>query len=66
VTIRDLRAHDVKVRIMGDVAVVHARTTFTNADGSAGAGRYTDTYARRNGRWFAVAAHVTRLSSPAK
>jgi ketosteroid isomerase-like protein len=64
VTIRDLRAHDVKIRVLGDVAIVHARTTYTNADGSAGGGRYTDTYARRNGRWLAVAAHVTRLSSP--
>ena len=61
VTIRDLKAGDVRIRVFGDVAIVHASTTFTNADGSPGAGRYTDTYARRNGRWLAVAAHVTRL-----
>lgn len=63
VTIRDLRAHDVRVRVLGDVALVHARTTYTNADGTPGAGRYTDTYARRAGRWRAIAAHVTRLSA---
>jgi hypothetical protein len=63
VTIRALRAHDVTIRVLGDVALVHARTTFTNADGSPGAGRYTDTYAFRDGRWLAVAAHVTRLPS---
>ena len=25
-----------------------------------GQGRYTDVWTRRNGRWLAVAAHVTR------
>lgn len=66
VTIRDLRAHDVRVRVLGDVAIVHARTSFLNADGTAGAGRYTDTYARREGRWVAIAAHVTRLAAGAR
>jgi uncharacterized protein (TIGR02246 family) len=56
-----LAAHDVHVRILGDVAVVHGRTTFTLPDGSAGSGRYTDVWAKRDGRWLAVAAHVTRV-----
>lgn len=60
VTISHLEAHDVRVRIMGDVAIIHARTTYTMADGRAGAGRYTDVWARRQGRWLAVSAHVTR------
>jgi len=55
----DLRAHDVNVRVMGDFALVHARTTFVT-NGRPGAGRYTDAWARRNGRWVAIAAHVTR------
>ena len=59
-TIAGLAAHDVTIRLMGDVALVHARTTYTAADGSPGEGRYTDVWARRNGRWLAVAAHVTR------
>src|SRR4051812_14982967 len=42
VTIRDLQAHDVVVRVLGDVAIVHARTTFTTAQGGAATGRYTD------------------------
>ena len=61
VTIADLRAHDVVIRLLGDVAIVHARTSFTNADGRKAGGRYTDVWARRDGRWVAVAAHVTRL-----
>jgi ketosteroid isomerase-like protein len=60
VTISNLQAHDVNIRLMGDFAIVHARTTYTAADGSAGAGRYTDVWARRDGRWLAVSAHVTR------
>ena len=60
VTISRLAAHDVNIRIMGDFAIVHARTTFTLADGRPGEGRYTDVWARRSGQWVAVAAHVTR------
>ena len=60
VTIANLKAHDVNVRLMGDVAIIHARTTYTLADGRAGAGRYTDVWARRGGKWLAVSAHVTR------
>ena len=60
VTIANLEAHDVNVRQMGDFAVIHARTTYTRPDGQAAAGRYTDVWARRGGRWLAVSAHVTR------
>ena len=60
VTIRNLQAHDVNVRLMGDFAIIHARTSYTTADGTDSGGRYTDVWARRNGRWLAVSAHVTR------
>jgi ketosteroid isomerase-like protein len=60
VAISNLEAHDVRIRIMGDVAIIHARTTYTLPDGRAGSGRYTDVWARRDGRWLAVSAHVTR------
>lgn len=60
VTIHDLRAGDVRVRILGDVAIIHARTSYTTAGGERRSGRYTDVWARRNGRWLAVSAHVTR------
>ena len=58
--ITKLETHDVNVRIMGDVAITHARTSYTRADGRPGVGRYTDVWARRGGHWLAVAAHVTR------
>lgn len=60
VTISGLACHDVELRVLGEVAIVHARTTYTTADGRAAAGRYTDVWAKRNGEWLAVAAHVTR------
>jgi len=58
--ISNLEAHDVNVRLMGEIAIVHARTTFVTPDGRPRSGRYTDVWARRGGRWLAVSAHVTR------
>jgi ketosteroid isomerase-like protein len=60
VTISGLTAQDVKVRILGDVAIIHARTSYATADGEQRHGRYTDVWARRDGKWLAVSAHVTR------
>ncbi|MBA3775721.1 MAG: nuclear transport factor 2 family protein [Betaproteobacteria bacterium] len=60
VTISNLEAHDVRIRIMGDVAIIHARTSYKTAEGRSASGRYTDIWARRQGRWLAIAAHVTR------
>jgi len=60
VAISNLQAHDIVIRLLGDVAIVHARTSYTGPDGREGAGRYTDVWARRDGRWLAISAHVTR------
>jgi ketosteroid isomerase-like protein len=60
VTIKNLQAHDVKIRIMGDFAIIHAGTSYTLPDGKPAAGRYTDCWTRQNGRWLAVSAHVSR------
>ncbi len=65
VTIRSLEARDVVIRLFGppgqeNVAIIHARTTYKAADGDAKSGRYTDVWARQDGRWLAVSAHVTR------
>ena len=55
-----IREHDVVVRVIGDLAIVHARTTYRTPSGREGAGRYTDIWSRRAKRWVCVAAHVTR------
>jgi ketosteroid isomerase-like protein len=60
VTISGLTAEEVKLRLLGDVAIIHARTSYTTADGEQRNGRYTDVWARRDGKWLAVSAHVTR------
>jgi ketosteroid isomerase-like protein len=60
IAISGLEARDVDVRLMGDFAIIHARTAYKLPDGRPGAGRYTDIWARRDGKWLAVAAHVTR------
>ena len=60
VTIKNLRAEDVKIRVLGDFAIIHAATRYTTADGQEARGRYTDCWAKQNGKWFAVSAHVSR------
>jgi len=60
VTVSGLEPRDVKIRLIGDMAIIHARTTYKTADGAEKSGRYTDVWVRQNGRWLAVSAHVTR------
>ena len=60
VTIKNLEAKDVMIRIFGDMAIIHARTTYTMPDGRQATGRYTDGWAKRDGTWRAIFAHVTR------
>ena len=60
VAIKNLKAEDVKIRILGDFAIIHAATRYTTADGQEGRGRYTDCWAKQNGKWLAVSAHVSR------
>ena len=56
----NLRAPDVKIQLVGDVALIYASFEDTKPDGSTGKGRYTDIWARRDGRWLCVSAHFTR------
>ena len=60
VTIKHLHADDVLIRLFGDIAIIHARTTYTLPNGSQGSGRYTDVWARQGDSWRAISAHVTR------
>ena len=60
VTISGLSIDDVRIRILGDVALIHARTHYKTAGGEQRHGRYTDGWARRGTQWLCVSAHVTR------
>ena len=58
--VSEFGCEDVRIRVLGEVAIIHGRTTYRKPDGGSGAGRYTDVWARRHGLWLCVAAHVTR------
>ena len=60
-TLERLAGEDVRIRILGDVAIIHAATSYTSITGKEGRGRYTDDWQKRNGTWVCVSAHVTRL-----
>jgi ketosteroid isomerase-like protein len=58
--ISGLQCHDVSIRVMGDFAIIHARTSYLRPDGKPGGGRYTDIWSKRGGQWLCVAAQVAR------
>ncbi len=60
-TLARLDAVDVRIRVLGGVAIIHAATTYTSVTGQEGRGRYTDDWQKRDGAWVCVSAHVTRL-----
>lgn len=62
--IADFPLDKVRVRRFGDVALVHAENAYTLKDGRKGVNRYTDIWAKRNGRWWCVAAHITVHKAP--
>jgi ketosteroid isomerase-like protein len=58
--VSNLREEDVRIHVLGDVAIIYARTTYRKPDGKPGAGRYTDVWQLRDGRWVCVSANVSR------
>jgi ketosteroid isomerase-like protein len=57
----NLEAVDVRIRFFGELALVHAGLKYRRPGGETGSGRYTDVYARREGRWACVSAHFNRF-----
>ena len=55
----ELREDQVNVRLFGDLAVIHARIQYRSKAGIERIGRYTDTWARRDGKWLCVAAQTS-------
>jgi hypothetical protein len=55
--IRNITLHELKVRILSDVALLHGRVTYNMiADGEEREALYTDVYQKREGTWWCVAA----------
>ena len=61
VSFTDFDVDDLRIRVLGDVAIIHGKTRFALKDGRRGRGQYTDVWEKRQGRWLAVSAHVTRV-----
>jgi ketosteroid isomerase-like protein len=58
--LKDFACEDVRIRVFGETAIIHGRTTYRKPGGQPGAGRYTDVWALRDRRWVCVCADVTR------
>jgi ketosteroid isomerase-like protein len=59
--VTDVSFDEIDVRPLGDTALVHGVTHYTR-EGTRGSTRYTDVWRRRDGRWRAVAAQLTRVA----
>jgi len=57
VTFSGLVDEDVRIRLLGDFAIIHGRFNSRSADGKQRRGRYTDNWACRDGTWVVVSAH---------
>jgi ketosteroid isomerase-like protein len=60
VSVSELQARDVLIRQFGDCAIIHATTSYLDAQGNKKKGRYTDVWIKDQGTWLAVSAHITR------
>jgi len=58
-TNRSFNLDSVRVKLLGDVAVITAITPFVRADGTTGTNRYTDIWVKRSGSWLALQAQIT-------
>ena len=54
----NLVGSEVKVRVMGDFAIIHSKISFTTRDGVTHSGRYTDDYTRTPTGWKCISATV--------
>jgi hypothetical protein len=54
---KDLALIESRVRLLGDVALIHGRARYTLiADGSVQEALYTDAYQKREGTWVCISA----------
>jgi uncharacterized protein DUF4440 len=60
-TNRSFLLDSVRVKLLGDVAVITAITPFVRADGTSGTNRYTDIWVKRAGAWLTLQAQITPI-----
>jgi ketosteroid isomerase-like protein len=56
----EYRLEQARVRLFGDVALVHGMGLFRRLDATTGISRYTDVYLRTGNEWKAISAQITR------
>ena len=62
--VKSMKVRDLKVRVMGDVAVVQGvDEEVTSVDGKDTSGKwaFTDVFAHRGGTWQAIASHTSEI-----
>jgi ketosteroid isomerase-like protein len=57
--ISELREDQVNIRLLGDFAIIHARIHYRSKAGVERMGRFTDDWARRDGKWVCISAHTS-------
>jgi len=60
-TNRSFLLDSVRVKLLGDVAVITAITPFVRGDGTTGTNRYTDIWVRRAGTWMTLQAQIAPI-----
>lgn len=62
--IKSMKVRDLRVRVLGDVAIVQGvdeEVTSMSGRDTSGIWSFTDVFARRGGRWVAIASQTTRI-----
>lgn len=62
--VRRMDVRDLKVRLLGDVALVQGvdeEVTSLGGKDTSGKWAFTDVFARRDGRWVAIASHTSEI-----
>lgn len=63
-TVRSMKLRDMRVRIVGDIAIVQGvddEVTSMGGRDTSGTWSFTDVFARRGGRWVAIASQTTEV-----
>ncbi|HEX8222278.1 MAG TPA: nuclear transport factor 2 family protein [Allosphingosinicella sp.] len=62
--VKSMAVRDLKVRLLGDVAIVQGvdeEVTSMGGRDTSGKWAFTDVFARRGGRWVAIASHTSEV-----
>lgn len=63
--IRSFPVDAVRIRIFGQMALIHAENAYLLKDGRRGINRYTDIWRKTPSGWRCISAHITVFKTPA-